>query len=167
MKTRLLLIVTVVAVAAPHGVARSADWTSIKPQTTTEAELRAAFGPPDEVIATFAWSEWSAVWKKRPVTNRYVLRYTAQLSRSALLTGFAGKADAVNVTISDKKVLSVEWTYGGPSARVAAGVVRADTQMNHDRVESGSQSSKQLTSGWLTVDLGPNDSKVRVVLEMK
>jgi hypothetical protein len=166
MKTRLLLIVTLVAVVAPHGVARSVDWTGIKPQTTTEAELIAAFGPPDEVIATFAWSEWSAVWKKRPVTNRYVLRYTAQVSRSALLTGPAGKADAVDVTISNKKVMSVEWTHGGLSARAAAGVVRADTQMNHSGAGSVSQSAKSVPSGWLTVDLGPNDSTDRVQLAM-
>jgi hypothetical protein len=146
MKTRLLLIVTLVAVVAPHGVARSADWTGVKPQTTTEAELITAFGSPDEVIATFAWSEWSAVLKKAP--RHKPIRSSVHCAGLALCSpGPAGKADGVDVTISNKKVLSVEWTHGGLSARAAAGVVRADTQMNHSGAGSVSQSAKSVPSG--------------------
>jgi len=81
----------------------TADWTTVRPGITTDAELVAAFGSPDEVVATFPWTEWSARWKKRPLTSRHLLRYGAQSSGSPLLVGPGGKADDVEVAISDKK----------------------------------------------------------------
>jgi len=68
----------------------TADWTTVRPGITTDAELVAAFGSPDEVVATFPWTEWSARWKKRPLTSRHLLRYGAQSSGSPLLVKILG-----------------------------------------------------------------------------
>ena len=161
------LLIMMISVAAPQGAALPQDWTIIKPNVTTVAELTKVFGPPDEVVASFPWSEWSAVWKKRPVTDRYTLRYIAQASRSALLDGPAGKADSVDVVISAKRVLAVEWEYGGPSARLAATRIRGDAGMQHDTVGSLMRAAKDVPGGWLLAELSPGDSNVRVELQRK
>jgi hypothetical protein len=167
MNTRLLLTFAFVMIATTGGVEQSSSWTSIKPSVTTQAELIAAFGPPDQVVATFPWSEWSATWKKRPLSDWYVLKYQRPDSRSGLLHGPAGPADSVEVTIGGKKVIVVEWIYGGPSARAAAAVLRTDPQMDPVPREPGSYAAKDVPGGWVSAELGPGDSRVRVTLELK
>ena len=144
---------------------KATDWDVIQPGITTLTELTTKFGSPDEVLAAFPWSEWSATWKKRPVSRNYIFRYTS--AASPLLKGPAGLADSVEVSIADRKVISIEWRYGGPSARKAAATVRADGQMNQGPNESVSKAAKDVPGGWLLVEMGQNDSTVRVVLEMK
>lgn len=149
------------------GTSETNDWSSIKIDVTTQAELIAAFGSPDEVIATFPWSEWSAIWKKRPLTSYYVLRYRKQYSSSRLLVGPGGEADDVEVTIRKGNVGSVRWHYGGPSARAAVGTLRADPAMNFGPVEGLSHGGKAVTGGSLWVEVGPGDSTVEVLLQLK
>jgi hypothetical protein len=129
-----------------------ADWRVIKPAVTTQDELIATFGPPDEVVATFPWSEWSAKWKKRPISTNYTLRYLV-VSRSALLPGPAGSADAVEVIVADKRVIAVRWIYHGPTARVAMDTIRKDPEMDLAPRESDFPSaSKPVPNGWLVVE---------------
>jgi hypothetical protein len=149
------------------GVADAADWARIKPGVTTEAELVAAFGAPTEVVATFPWAEWSARWKKRPVTPQYVLRYRVGDSNSALLVGPGGKADDVEVDVWDRKVGGVRWHYGGPSARTAASLLRADPQMKFGAPEAMSHAGRSVEGGILWAEVGPNDSTVEVLLALK
>jgi hypothetical protein len=166
---RLYRRVAVILLAgfAVCGIAEAADWTTIKPGVTTEAEILAAFGAPDEVAATFPWSEWSARWKKRPLTRDYLLRYRVQYSKSVLLVGPGGKADDVEVELWDRKVGAVRWHYGGPSAHAAAAALRADPQMSFGAQESISHAGKGVTGGVLWVEVGPGDSRVEVLLQLK
>ena len=162
-----VLAITVWLLAAVPQAGPVADWTSIKPQATTEAELTSMFGPPDEVEAVFPWSEWSATWKKRPVSSRYLVRYTKQASRSKLLEGPLGMADEVEVSIALKKVISVEWIHGGPSARPAAARVRGDTQLTHITHEGVVKSAKNVPDGFLSFEVAQDESRVRILLQMK
>ena len=143
------------------------DWTVIKPAVTTQDELIAAFGRPDEVFATYPWSEWSAKWKKRPVSTNYTLRYLA-VSRSSLLPGPAGSADAVEVIVADKRVIAVRWIYHGPTARAAMDAIRNDPEMVLALRESEFPSaSKPVPNGWLVVERLRDGGTVHVTLELK
>ena len=146
---------------------RAADWRSIKPQTTSETEVVAAFGSPDEVLSTFPWAEWSATWKKRPAASRYTLRYTAQGSKSELLVGPGGPADDAEVHVAAGRVLAVVWHYGGPSARAAGQQLRADSTMTFGPSGSVSQASSAVPGGVIFAELGVNDTSVEVRLELK
>jgi hypothetical protein len=149
------------------GASSAADWTSIKPAHTTEKQLIAEFGAPDEIVATFPWSEWSARWKIRPRTSNYALRYRSDPAKSELLIGPGGKADSVEVDISESTVLSVTWQYGGPSARRAAEVLRSDPEMHFSSPESPSYGSKLGPNGRVFAELGADNSTVRVVYDLK
>jgi hypothetical protein len=83
-------------------VATAGEWKTIKPGATSESKLIEAFGPPDEVISTFPWTEWNAKWKKRPKADHYTLRYSRYSGKaaiSALLTGPAGPAEEADVRV--------------------------------------------------------------------
>jgi rhodanese-related sulfurtransferase len=124
-----ILILFALCVAQTSFSEEHEDWRSIRPQVTTEAELVARFGAPAEVVTTFPWSEWTAKWKKRPIVSRFTLRYTIQESKSPLLDGPAGPADSVEVAMHDSKVVSVMWRYGGSSAKAAAQLLRANSNL--------------------------------------
>ncbi len=150
------------------GLAGAADWTKIKVVEMTEAEFLSSFGPPDEVIVTFPWSEWSAQWKKRPVKSHYKLRYTRPQSKSSVLSGPGGNADSVEVEVSSGRVRAVWWHYGGMPARNAAASFRADPALTFGPREAASSAVKAVPGGTLFVDLeGPHDSTVRVLLSLK
>ncbi len=94
------------------GQASAEEWRMIRPAATSEFEVLKAFGPPDEVVFTFPWAEWTADWKKRPKADRYTLRYSRYAGKSvvsALLIGPAGPADGADVEISHGRVMSVVW----------------------------------------------------------
>jgi hypothetical protein len=160
-------IASVVTVLVFAGIADGADWTTLRPQVTTETELIAAFGPPAEVTATFPWTEWNARWKKRPRTSEYVLRYRVQDSASALLIGPAGKADEVEVAVWERRVSAVRWRYGGPSARTAASALRADPRMTFGSPESTSHAGRSVDGGFLLAEIGRNDTQVEIQLSLK
>jgi hypothetical protein len=162
---RWFIGVVIAAVLSPALLA--ADWKSIRPDATSEAELIDAFGPPDEVVSTFPWAEWSAKWKKRPKSSHYILRYTVQSSKSELLVGPAGAADDAEVHIYDGVVGVVKWHYGGPSARAAAAMLRADPEVRSGPVESMSRGARETEGGWITSTVGPGDAQVEVVLALK
>jgi hypothetical protein len=149
------------------GASRAADWKSIKPARTGEAEVIAQFGAPDEIVATFPWSEWSARWKTRPRTSQYVIRYRSDPAKSDLLRGPGGAADAAEVYLSKGTVVSVTWHYSGPSARAAAATLRADTEIQFSPPESPSYGSKALPDGRLFIEFGSEESSVRVVYDLK
>jgi len=161
-----ILVALIIASVLSSGV-HAADWRSIKPAVTTEAELIAAFGPPDEVLSTFPWAEWSATWKKRPAVSHYTLRYTVQGSKSELLVGPGGPADDAEVHVAAGRVQAVEWHYGGPSARAAGQQLRADPTMTFGPTGSVSQASSLAPDGVIFAELGPNDTRVEVRLELK
>jgi hypothetical protein len=143
------------------------DWTVIKPTVTTQDELIATFGPPDEVLATFPWTEWNAKWKKRPISRTYTLRYLV-VSRSSLLPGPAGSAEAVEVIVGDKRVIAVRWIYHGPTARAAMDAIRNDPEMDFAPRESDFPSaSKPLPNGWLVVERLRDGGTVHVTLDLK
>jgi hypothetical protein len=150
------------------GASSAADWKDVKPSRTTEAELIAAFGAPDEIRATFPWSEWSARWRIRPRTTRYVLLYRPDLgAKSALLVGPGGSADGVEVDVSDSIVHGVTWNYGGPSARRAVEMLRADPEMRFNSPESPTYGSKLGPSGRVFAEIGSENTSVRVVYDLK
>lgn len=166
MRTQLKVALAVVLTLGSVGGA--ADWTRIKIAEMTEAEFLISFGPPDEVVVTFPWSEWSAQWKKRPVKAHYKLRYTQPSSKSSVLTGPGGKADSVEVEISGGRVRAVWWHYGGMPAREAAAAFRADPELTFGPREAASRAAKRVAGGALFVDLeGPYDSTVSVLLSLK
>ena len=143
------------------------DWSDLRPAVTTEKELLSWFGPPTEVVATFPWGEWSARWKKRPLTASYRLRYEVGSSSSRLLVGPGGKAEEVEVTVHDGRVGSIWWRYGGPSARSAAASLRETPEFNFRAQNPGSVGARSVEGGWITVDIGENDSVVEVRLQLK
>jgi hypothetical protein len=145
----------------------AADWRSIKPNRSTEQELVAAFGPPDEVVATFPWNEWSARWKVRPVTRTYRLRYRSDLRKSPLLAGPGGSADEVNVDIWDRKIVSVVWRYTGDSGVAAAQMLRADPELKFNATESPCYAAKGLPNGRVYVEIAKGNSPVVVVYDLK
>jgi hypothetical protein len=134
---------------------------------TTEAELVAHFGTPDEVITTFPWSEWSAKWKKRPIVSGLTWRYTIQESKSPLLEGPGGPADSVEVDMHDSKVVSVRWRYGGASAKAAAEMLRANSSLKMGPTAATSRAFGGSVGQALVVEFGPNDSQVEVRLDLK
>ena len=149
------------------GPAAGADWNEIRPQVTGEPEILSKFGSPDEIVVTFPWQEWSAKWKKRPRASYYTFRYQHE-SPSSLLTGPGGQADSAEVEIGDGKVMIVRWLYGGPSARAAAARIRADTTMKPSGSEGTVQYlAKEVTGGWVSVEIGPRDAEVKVTLQLK
>lgn len=161
---------TVVALILASGLlpqAHAADWRSIKPGDTSEAELITAFGPPTEVLSTLPWAEWSATWKKHPIASHYTLRYTVQGSKSQLLVGPGGPADDAEVHVAAGRVLAVVWHYGGPSARAAGQQLRADSTMIFGSSGSVSQGSSAVPNGVIFAELGANDTRVEVRLELK
>lgn len=158
---RVLALVAMLLALAPS--AHGADWRSIKPTQTSEAELIGAFGAPDDVTATFPWSEWSAKWKKRPNSSGYVFRYSAWNSQSSLLVGPGGPADDVAVDIHSRQVFAVAWHYHGPSAVAAAARLRADLARNPDLLADVRTSA----AGVVWVKFAPDDSDVEVRLELK
>ena len=152
------------------GPTSAQEWKIIRPATTSEAELIKAFGPPDEVISTFPWAEWSAKWKKRPKAHRYTLRYSRYADKSEaseLLLGPGGPADGADVEISGGRVMSVVWHYGGYSARVAAKTLRADSSVKVGGAEEVSRAFGRTEHGVLVVEIGFEDSRVDVRLELK
>ena len=157
----------VMLVAAGFWLQTPKDWTAIVPQATTQAELTMEFGPPDEVVATFPWSEWSATWKRRPVTRNYLLRYAKERSQSRLLNGPAGPADSVDVHIADKKVIAVEWMHGGPTARAAAARIRADPEVRSTNAHEPLKWAKDAINGTLSFEVASDDSQVRAFYQMK
>jgi hypothetical protein len=167
MRTWRRVAVTVVSVLGLGCASEAGDWSGVKPGITTEPELLATFGSPDEVVATFPWVEWSARWKKRPLSTQYLFRYRVQYSSSDLLVGPGGKADDVEVEIADRKVLAVRWHYGGPPARAAAASLRGDPEIHFQEADSVSRGSKPLPAGLLVVDIGPRNSTLQVVLQLK
>ena len=167
MSLRSLVAVAVVSAVAVSAKTEAADWTSIRVGVTTEAEVIAAFGPPDEVVATFPWSEWSARWKIRPHTRDYLLRYRVQSSKSAVLVGPGGKADDVEIEMWDRKVGAVRWHYGGPSANAAAATLRADLEMSFSAANSVTKAVKAVSGGSLYVEVGSGDTTVQVLLQLK
>jgi len=160
-------VFTVLVALLACAALQAGDWTTIRPAVTTEAELLAAFGSPDEVVATFPWAEWSARWKKRPVAAGYVLSYQVQGSKSPLLVGPAGQADHVEVNVWQGKVGAVRWQYGGPTARAAAEVLRGDPQVRFDTADTLAHGGKPVTGGLLSVEIGPRDARVEVLLQLK
>lgn len=143
------------------------DWSDVRPAVTTENELLNWFGPPTEVVATFPWGEWSAKWKKRPRTDFYRLRYEVGSSSSPLLVGPGGKAEEVEVTVRNGRVGSIWWRYGGPSARSAAASLRGTPEFNFRAQHPGAMGARSVDGGWITVDIGENDSVVEVRLQLK
>jgi hypothetical protein len=143
------------------------DWTQVRPAVTTEKEVLAWFGPPTNVVASFPWGEWSATWKKRPRTDSYRLRYEAGSSSSPLLVGPGGQSEAVEVSIWKGKVQSIGWRYGGPLARSAAASLRATPDFNFRARSNGATGSRNVEGGWLTADIGENDTVVEVTLQLK
>ena len=161
---RTLFAFVVVALASTLAVA--ADWHMIQPHVTTESELLSVFGPPDEVVSTYPWSEWSAKWKKRPNASHYTLMYRGA-SGSALLVGPAGKADSVEVAISNSKVIGLTWHHGGPSAKAAAASLRADPEMAFGPNKTVFTAGKGSPGQSIYVEFGPDDSEVAVHLSLK
>ncbi len=85
-----------------------------------------------------------------------------------MLDGPAGKADDAEVDISNGGVvLSVTWRYGGPAAHAAAALLRGDAEMRFSSPDSPAYGSKALPHGRLFVELGAEDSSVRVVYDLK
>jgi rhodanese-related sulfurtransferase len=162
-----ILILFALCVAQTSFSEEHEDWRSIRPQVTTEAELVARFGAPAEVVTTFPWSEWTAKWKKRPIVSRFTLRYTIQESKSPLLDGPAGPADSVEVAMHDSKVVSVMWRYGGSSAKAAAQLLRANSNLKMGPTETTSRAFGGSLGQSLVVEFGPNDTQVDVRLELK
>jgi hypothetical protein len=163
------LHIAVVSLAASILSLRSsaADWKSIKPALTSEKEVIAQFGVPDEVVATFPWSEWSARWKIRPLSSHHTLRYRSDVASSDLLVGPGGKADSAEVFIGNDVVQTVTWSYGGPSARAASEMLRADTEMHFSPSDSPSYGSKAVPNGRVFVEFDPSGSSLRVVYDLK
>ena len=143
------------------------DWSRVRPAVTTERELLSWFGPPTEVVATFPWDEWSAKWKKRPRTDFYRLRYEVGSSSSPLLIGPGGKAEEVEATVHDGRVDSIWWRYGGPSARSAAASLRKTPEFTFRAQNPGAVGARSVDGGWITADIGENDSVVEVRLQLK
>jgi len=159
--------VAILACLALWQLSIAADWQTIKPNRTTEQELIAAFGPPNEVIATFPWSEWNARWKVRPVTKTYRLRYRSDVGTSPLLSGPAGHADEVNIDVSDRRVLSVQWRYTGESGVTAAQALRADSELKFNTTDSPCYAAKALPNGRLYVEIAKDNAPVLVVYDLK
>jgi hypothetical protein len=97
----------------------------------------------------------------------YRLRYEVGSSQSSLLVGPGGKAEEVKVTVHDGKVGSIWWRYGGPSARSAAARLRKMPEFNFRTQNPGAVGSRSVDGGWITADIGENDSVVEVRLQLK
>jgi hypothetical protein len=69
--------------------------------------------------------------------------------------------------ISNGLVISIEWLYGGPPARAAAQVLRADPEMKFSSPTSPCHAWKPTEHGRIYAELGENDSAVRVVYDLK
>ena len=165
MRFLIAVFIIVLAVVEP---ALALEWETIQPQITKEAELLDRFGAPDEVVTFFPWSEWSAKWKKRPIATHYTLRYFSYSSKSPLLVGPGGKADSVEVKISNSKVVIVTWHYGGPSAHAAAAELRKNPDMKIERnVTTISHGNMGSPGKNIMISFGPNDSTVEVQLALK
>jgi hypothetical protein len=145
----------------------AADWKTIQPARTSETEVISKFGPPDEIVAIFPWTEWSARWKIRPITNRYTLRYRSDPAKSDLLLGPGGTADDAEVSISKGTVIAVTWHYSGPSARAASALLRADPEISFTPPESPSYGSKALPDGRLFIEFDSSGTAVHVVYDLK
>jgi hypothetical protein len=160
--TRLLALL--VFFASP---AAARDWRDLRPAATSEKEVLDWFGPPTVAVATFPWAEWSAKWKKRPQTASYRLRYEVGSSSSPLLVGPGGRAEDVEVTIANGKVVSVWWRYGGPSARSAAARLRETPEFSFRTRELGTTGSRDVEGGWLKADIEERDTVVEITLQLK
>jgi hypothetical protein len=163
----IILAVSTAAVLSSSADLAGQDWTRVRPAVTTEAELLEWFGPPTNVLATFPWNEWNAKWKKRPVSLTYRLRYESGSSTSDLLVGPGGSAESVEVIVADKKVHGIRWRYGGPFAKTAAANLRASAIYEFRARNSGSVASAALDGGFVLVEIGPDDTEVEILLQLK
>jgi hypothetical protein len=146
---------------------KAAEWQAIQPARTPEKELISSFGAPQEIVVTFPWNEWSARWKVRPTSTSHVLRYRSDGPMSPLLQGPGGLASDAEVSVFNGIVHSVTWYYGGPSARAAARILRNDPSVNFTSQESPSTGGKALLYGILFIEIGRDDTSVKVHLELK
>jgi hypothetical protein len=150
----------------PH-VSQAANWDQIEPQRTTESELVALFGVPDEVTATQSWKEWRSGRPRKP-QSAHLLRYVSNDRPSPLLSGPGGTADSVEVEIgADGKVLLVTWHFGGPSARSATEVLKADPSFKFETEDACSHAWKMVNGYPLLVQIGPGSGTVEAVFQLK
>ena len=165
--TPILAAATIAVILAAPARAEQASWSVIQPARSTESQIYTWFGPPTEVVATFPWQAWAVSPTKPLTTKNYDFRYQKAQSSSSLLDGPGGPADTATVIISNALVVAIEWLYGGPPARSAAQVLRADPDMKFSSPTSPCYASKPTAHGLVFAELGETDSKVRVVYELK
>lgn len=164
MRRRLLILS--LTMLLPH-VSQAASWDQIQPQRTTESELVAWFGVPDEVIAAQSWREWRS-GRPRKLQAAHSLRYVSHDRPSPLLSGPGGPADSVEVEIgADGKVWLVTWHFGGPSARAATEILKADPALKFETEDACSNAWKMVNGYPLTVQIGPGSGTVEAVFQLK
>jgi hypothetical protein len=158
---------TIAVIFAVPVAAEDATWSELQPARSTESQVYTWFGAPTEVVATFPWKAWAASSAKPLATKNYKFRYRKGESSSSLLHGPGGPADSATVDISNGLVIAVEWLYGGPPARAAAKMLRADSEMKFSSPESPCHAWKPTTHGRVFAELGEGDSEVRVIYDLK
>jgi hypothetical protein len=164
---RALVAGAIAVILAGPAVAEDPTWSQIQPARSTESQIYTWFGAPTEVLGTFSWQAWVARSTKPLTTKSYKFRYRTGESSSSLLDGPAGPADSATVDIFNGLVSSVEWLYGGPPARAAAQVLRADPEMEFSSPTSPCHAWKPTSHGRVFAELGEDDSEVRVVYDLK
>jgi hypothetical protein len=144
--------------------ARGADWRTIEPSRTAEAEILEAFGPPAMVTASYSWKEWNA----RQRGSGYVLHYLDSTPDNPILGGPAGPAEAADVQIGNGNVVAVTWSYfGAAKARAAASLLRADPELKFNSPKAPCYAWKPGPHGRLFVEIGGEAGPVKVTYDLK
>jgi hypothetical protein len=113
MHARLMVSGFLAAMITLSITAQKANWESIKPGTSTQAEAIYLFGTPDYVEIELEWAEFTQAQASPRPAAAYSLKYSPSPSRSELpiLNGPLGRASSALVYVEAGKVQFVEWDY--------------------------------------------------------
>jgi hypothetical protein len=113
MYARLVVSGLLAALITLPIVAQKANWESIKPGTSTQADAIYLFGTPDYVEIELEWAQFLRAQAKPRASAAYSLKYSPSLSRSELpiLNGPLGRASSALVYVEGGKVQFIQWDY--------------------------------------------------------